>query len=136
MVDMATFGSVTLFFALTIAGRRLRERAFRLLSAEQKASIIDKLANYTSAELIPFASLILGFLATLALRPEWFDTMLGMLLSGIVILTVIFHFRTRRRFLRLRLPASFLSEYERSRVVSYCALAFPLGLGAWVLLRL
>ena len=133
IMNVLLFVTVVLFFALAITGRRLRERAFRLLSVEQKALVVDKVANYNSAELIPFAGLMLGFSATLLFRQEWLKVVLSAFLVGMVLLTAVFHVRARRRFSQLALPESFLSEYETSRIVTYSALAFPLGLGAWVL---
>ena len=133
MLNVLIFVTVVLFFALAISGRRLRERAFRLLSVEQKAAVVDKMANYNSAELIPFAGLMLGFAATLLFRHEWLKAVLSAFLVGMVLLTAAFHVRARRRFSQLALPTSFLSEYETSRIVTYSALVFPLGLGVWLL---
>ena len=132
MVDWVTFLALVLFFALAIVGRRLRERAFRLLAAEQKAAVFDKMANYSSAEMIPFAGLVLGFLATTIFRPGLLKAVFGAFLVAIVLLTAAFHLRARRRFLQLGLPSSFVSAYEKSRVLTYSALAVPLALGVWV----
>ena len=133
MMNVLIFVAVVLFFALAISGRRLRERAFRLLSVEQKATVVDKLANYNSAELIPFAGLMVVLSATLLFRQEWLKAVFSAFLVGTVLLTAAFHVRARRRFSQLALPASFLSEYETSRLVTYSALAFPVGLGVWLL---
>ena len=133
MMNLTTFVTFSLFFALAISGRRLRERAFRLLNAEQKAAVIDKLANYTSGEMIPFAGLLLGLLAAVIFRPDLLSAIFGAFSVAIVLLTAVFHLRARRRFSQLGLPASFLSEYETSRIVTYSALALQLGLGACAL---
>lgn len=61
-MNMATFVGFFLFFALAIWARRLREKAFRSLSNEQMAEVTDKMPNYTSTEMIPFAGVLLGLL--------------------------------------------------------------------------
>ena len=60
-MKMVTFVGFFLCLALAIWGRRLRENAFRSLSNEQTAAVIDKLPNYTSTEMIPFAGAPSGF---------------------------------------------------------------------------
>jgi hypothetical protein len=42
------------------------------------------------------------------------------------------HFRTRHRFRGLGLPATFLSRYEHSRIVTYSALAVLVAMAGWV----
>jgi len=132
-MNMATFVGLFLFLALAIWGRRLREKSFRLLSIEQMAAVTDKMRNYTSTEMIPFAGALLGLLGILVFRPEWLGVGYAMFLGVIVLLVVVFHWRARRRFRALGLPAAFLSQYEHSRIVSYSALGVLLGIGVWVL---
>ena len=130
---MATVAGFFLFVALTIWGRRLREKAFRSLSNEQTAAVADKIHNYTSTEMIPFAGVLLGLLGILVFRPEWLRAGFVIVLGVIVLLVVVFHVRARRRFRELSLPAAFMSQYETSRIVTYSALGVLLAIGVWVL---
>ena len=59
-MKMTTFVGLAFFFSLGVWGRSLREKAFRALSVEQKVQVADKMANYTSGEMIPFVGLMLG----------------------------------------------------------------------------
>jgi hypothetical protein len=134
-MNMTTFVAFVLFFALSIWGRRLREKAFRQLSVEQKVQVTDKMPNYTSTEMIPFAGPLLGLLAIVLFRLEWLSVAFAIFLPLIVLLVSVLHVRTRHRFRKLGLPAAFLSDYETSRIVSYSALAIPLAILAWVIYR-
>ena len=118
---------------LTIWGRRLRERAFCALSSEQRASVLDKLPNYSSVEMIPFAGLILGLVGLLLFRPQSLRVGFVAFAVLIVLLVAVLHLRTRDRFRQLGLPAVFVSAYEYSRFVSYSGLAATLGLFAWII---
>ena len=70
-MKVTIFTGLALFFLLGIWGRRLREKAFRALSVEQKVQVSDKRGNYTSGEMIPLVGLMLGLLAILLFRPGW-----------------------------------------------------------------
>jgi hypothetical protein len=120
-------------FGLTIWGRRLREEAFRALPTEQKIKVTEKVANYSSTEMIPFAALLLVLLGVLLFRPEWLRAGAAVCLTLIVVLVGMFHVRAHRRFRELGLPAAFLSQYEKSRIVTYSALAVPIGTIVWIL---
>ena len=129
------FVGLIFFFGLSIAGRRLREKAFRELSVEQKVQVADKMPNYTAAEMIPFAGLLLALLGVLLFRLAWLRTAFGIFLPLNVLLVSILHLRARRRFRKLGLPARFLSQYETSRIATYSALAILLAMFAWVAYR-
>lgn len=134
-MNMTTFVAFVLLLALSIWGRRLRESAFRRLSVEQKIQVADKLPNYTSTEMIPFAGLLLGLVGIVLFRPGWLRAGFAIVLPLFVVLVTVFHARTRHRFRGLGLPASFLSQYEHSRFVTYSAIGVPLAIVAWVLYR-
>ena len=91
--------------------------------------------NYTAAEMVPFAVLLLGLVGVLLFRLAWLRVALAIFLPLIVLLVSVFHLRARHRFRKLALPASFLSQYEHSRIVTYSALAVPLAMLAWVVYR-
>jgi hypothetical protein len=136
MLDaVSVFVGVVLLLGLSIWGRRLREKAFRVLSAEQRVQVVDKMPNYTAAEMIPFAGLLLGMVFILLFRLAWLRVALAMFLPLIVLLVCVLHLRARHRFRQLGLPATFLSLYGHSRIVSYSALAVPLGMVAWFVYR-
>jgi hypothetical protein len=130
---MTTFVGFVLFLALAIWGRKLREDAFRALSLEQRAQVADKIPNYTSTEMIPFAGPLIGLVFILLFKLAWLKVGSAIFLVAIVLLVTVFHLRARHRFRELGLPAVFLSQYENSRIVSYSALGVPLTLFAWVL---
>jgi len=132
-MNMATFVGFFVFFALTIWGRRLRENAFRSLSNDQRAAVTDKMANYTSTEMIPFAGALLGFVGIIMFRPGWLRVGFAIFLVVFVLLVAVFHLRARHRFRGLALPAAFLSQYENSRIVTYSAAGVLLMIGIWVL---
>jgi len=132
---MTIFVGLILFFGLSIWGRRLRENAFRELPIEQKIMVADKMPNYTAAELIPFAGLLLGLAGVLLFRLAWFTTAFGIFLPLNVVLVSVLHLRARHRFRKLGLPTPFLSQYENSRIVTYSALAVLLALFAWFVYR-
>jgi sterol desaturase/sphingolipid hydroxylase (fatty acid hydroxylase superfamily) len=134
-MNMATFVGFVLLFALSIWGRRLREKAFRELSIEQKIQVTDKIPNYTSTEMIPFAGLLLGLVGILLFRLAWLSVAFAIFLPLIVFLVSVLHLRTRHRFRKLGFPAAFLSQYEHSRIISYSALGVPLAIFAWVIYR-
>lgn len=127
------FFAFVLFFGLTIWGRRLREEAFRALSAEQRANIADKLPNYSSTEMIPFAALLLSLLGVGLFRPEWLRRGVAVCIPLIVFLVSMFHVRARHRVRAVDLPEAFLVRYERSRIVTYSALALLIGAMVWML---
>ncbi len=135
-MKMTMFVGLTLFFSLGVWGRSLREKAFRALSVEQKVHVVDKMANYTSGEMIPFVGLMLGLLAILLFRPEWLKAAFLIFVLLVVVFVSAFHVRARHRFRSLGLPAAFLSQYEYSRIVAYSSLAVLLATWAWVLYRL
>ena len=70
-MNLTIFIGFVVFFALAISGRRLRERAFRELSVEQRVQVADKMPNYTAAEMIPAAGLLLGLVGVLLFRLAW-----------------------------------------------------------------
>jgi hypothetical protein len=139
-MQLITLVGLVVFVGLSIVGRRLREQAFRALPVEHRVKVIDKVANYSPAETIPFAALVLAYAALVLalaglglLRLESLKltfTVFGVLFMSLV---GILHFRTRHRFHKLGLPAAFLSRYEHSRVVSYSALAILVATAVWVL---
>ena len=130
-----TFVAFALTFALSIWGRSLREKAFRELSGSDQARVADKIRNYTATETIPFAGLLLGLVAVLLFRLAWLRLAYAIVLALLVLLVSVIHVRTRRRFRGLALPASFLAQYERSRIVSYAAFGVPLATMAWLVYR-
>ena len=132
-MNTAIFVGFVLFFALAIWGRTLREEAFRSLTAEQRASVTDKVPNYTATEMIPFAGAILALVWLLLFWPEWLRAGASVCLSFILVLVGAFHVRARRRFRALGLPGAFLERYEKSRIVSYSALAVPMTVMLWIL---
>jgi sterol desaturase/sphingolipid hydroxylase (fatty acid hydroxylase superfamily) len=134
-VNVATFVGFVLVFALSIWGRRLREEAFRALSVEQRVQVADKMPNYTSTEMIPFAGLLLSLVGILLFRLEWLSAALPIVLLLLVLLVTVLHLRARQRFRQLGLPTTFLSQYENSRIVTYSAFAIPLAIFAWVVYR-
>jgi hypothetical protein len=135
-MKMTTFVGLALFFSLGIWGRSLREKAFRALSVEQKVQVADKMANYTSGEMIPFVGLMLGLLAIMLFRPGWLRAAFAIFVALLLVLVSAFHLRARDRFRTLGLPAAFLSQYEHSRIVAYSSLGVLLAIWAWVLYRL
>jgi hypothetical protein len=134
-MNVTIFVGFVLLFALSIWGRRLREKAFRELSIEQKVQVTDKRPNYTSTEMIPFAGLLLGLVGMLLFRLAWLRVAFAIFLPLIVLLVSVLHLRARHRFRKLGLPAAFLSQYQQSRIISYSALGVPLALFAWVVYR-
>ena len=134
-MKMTTFAAFVLSIALSIWGRRLREQAFGVLSASEKGRVADKVPNYTSAEMLPFAALLLGLVGVVLFRLVWLKAAYSMILPLLVLLVTVFHVRTRRRFRSSGLPAAFLSAYEHSRIVTYSALVVPLALFAWLVYR-
>ena len=92
----------------------------------------DKMPNYTSTEMIPFAGLLLGLVGILLFRLAWLRVAFAIFLPLIVLLVSVLHLRTSRRFRKLDLPPVFLSQYEQSRIISYGALGVPLALFTWV----
>jgi hypothetical protein len=134
-MNVTIFVGFVLLFALSIWGRRLREKAFRELSIEQKVQVTDKMPNYTSTEMIPFAGLLLGLVGMLLFRLAWLRVAFAIFLPLIVLLVSVLHLRARHRFRKLGLPAAFLSQYQQSRIISYSALGVPLALFAWVVYR-
>jgi len=133
---MTIFVGFIVFLGLTIWGRRLRERAFRELSVEQKAQVADKMPNYTAAEMIPFAGLLLALVSIMLFRLDWLGVAFAIFLPLIVLLVSVLHLRARHRFRKLGLPTPFLSKYENSRIVSYSALAVLLAMFTWVVYSL
>lgn len=131
-MNMTIFVGLILFFGLSIWGRSLREKAFRELSVEQKVQVSDKMPNYTAAELIPFAGLLLALAGVLLFRLVWFRAAFAIFLLLNVVLVSVLHLRARDRFRKLGLPAPFLSQYENSRIVTYSALGVLLALFALV----
>jgi hypothetical protein len=129
------FVGFVLLFGLSIWGRRLREEAFRGLSVEQRVQVIDKMPNYTAAEMTPFAGLLLGLVGILLFRLAWLRVAFAIFLPLIVLLVSVLHLRARHRFRGLGLPATFLSQYGNSRIVTYSALAVPLAMVAWIVYR-
>jgi hypothetical protein len=134
-MNVTTFVGFVLLFALSIWGRRLREKAFCELSIEQKVQVTDKMPNYTSTEMIPFAGLLLGLVSILLFRLAWLRVAFAIFLALVVLLVSVLHLRARHRFRKLGLPAAFLSQYEHSRIISYSALGVPLAMFAWVVYR-
>jgi hypothetical protein len=134
-MNVTIFVGFVLLFALAISGRSLRERAFRELSVEQKVQVADKMPNYTAAETIPFAGVLLALVGILLFRLAWLRVAFAVFLPLMVLLVSVLHLRTSRRFRMLDLPAAFLSQYEHSRIISYSALAVPLAMFAWVVYR-
>jgi hypothetical protein len=132
-MKLPVFVGFVLFVALTIWGRRLREQAFRALPIEYKVQVSDKIPNYTSTEMIPFASLLLGFLGILLFRPGWLMAGFALFLAATVLLVAVLHVRAQHRFRALGLPATFQAQYEHSRIVTYTAAGVPLAITAWVL---
>ena len=135
-MKVTIFTGLALFFLLGIWGRRLREKAFRALSVEQKVQVADKRGNYTSGEMIPLVGLMLGLLAILLFRPGWLRGAFAIFLALLVLLVSAFHLRARHRFRTLGLPSAFLSQYEHSRIVTYSSLAVLLAIWAWILYHL
>jgi hypothetical protein len=135
-MTLTTFVQLFLVLALTIIGRHLRENAFRDLPAEHKVLVADKMANYTSVELVPFLGLTLALLALALFASEWLKRGTVVFVALVVVLVAVFHIRTRHRFRALGVPAAFFVRYETSRIVSYCALAALLSSLVWTVMRL
>lgn len=134
-VNVTTFVAFVLGVALSIWGRSLREDAFRQLSSNQQLRVSDKMPNYTATETIPFGVLLLGLVAVMLFRLAWLKVAFAIFLPAFLFFVVAIHWRTRRRFRTSGLPAAFLSQYERSRVVTYSAVCVPLALIAWLIYR-
>ena len=134
-LNVTIFVGFCCVMVLTIWGRRLRESAFRALSAEQRISVIDKLPNYTATEAIPLAGLILALVGLVLFRPQWLRVGFAVFAVLFVLVVTVFHLRTRHRFRHLGLPTAFLSAYEYSRFFTYSGLAATLGWFGWVVYR-
>jgi hypothetical protein len=96
---------------------------------------VDKVPNYSAAEMIPLGGLTVGLVGLVLFRPQWLRAGFAVYTVLTVTLVVVFHFRTRGRFRLLGLPVTFRSAYESSRRVTYSALAVLLALFAWVVNR-
>ena len=134
-MNMLIFVAFVLGVGFTTWGRRLRERAFLGLSLEQRVQVADKMVNYTATETIPFSVLILSLVAIQLFKPAWLKAAFAIFLPILVLLITVLHMRTRHRFRQLRFPATFVSQYENSRMVSYSGLVAPVSVFALILYR-
>jgi len=134
-MKLTTFVAFVVSFALSIWGRRLRENAFGELSDNDRIRVSDKMPNYTSTEMVPFAGLLLGLVGILLFRLAWLRVAYSIFLPLLVLLVAGIHLRTRRRFRTFDLPAAFVSQYEQSRIVSYSALVVPFTVVGWIVYR-
>jgi len=110
-----------------VAGRILSERALRLLSADQKVSLVDAFRGQRAYGLIPLVALFAAYYAlmsyTAVSRPVLFVAYWMALLAYLV---WSFWF-TRRTLSTLNLPRAYLTQFGIARAIQYIGLGVSLA---------
>ncbi len=105
-------------FLLTVfLSRFLAERALRLLTPEQKLSLIDGFSGMRAYSMIPIVLLIGVFFALTRYIPSAADLWLTGYWIALALYVVVSFFYTRRRLIDLGLPRDYLQLHTVARAV-------------------
>jgi hypothetical protein len=133
-MDPLTIGFVALLLAIVVS-RMLAERAYRVLSDDEKLRLMDGFSTFRTYSTLPALAIVLlmfGLPPVLPGSEAWIGVGgIGLL----VVVSIVLHFVVVRILGRLNLPPRYVRGYLVSRHVAHLGLAALVGctlLGPWL----